>query len=314
MHVLIAGSHGLIGSALVEHLAQEGHRVRRLVRGTPACSREVGWDPSSDRLDPESLRGVDAVVNLGGAGLGDKRWTPAYRRTIVASRTVPAALLSRTMAELAGSTDAPRILLQGSAVGVYGDRGDEVLTEASAPGEGFLADVVQAWEAATAPAEEAGVRVAHLRTGIVMSRSGGSFGRLLPLLRLGVGGQLGSGRNIWSWITLQDQVRAISHLLTAEVSGPVNLTAPTPARQRDVVRAVAQALHRPAVVAVPEFALRAVLGEFADDVLSSQRALPTVLSGSGFEHSHPDLTTAAAWVISREPARPSPASPLSSTA
>ncbi|WP_182111374.1 TIGR01777 family oxidoreductase [Actinotalea sp. JY-7876] len=296
MHVVVAGSHGLIGSALVEHLATRGHRVRRLVRRAPATSREIGWDPDRGRLDAEELRAADAVVNLGGAGLGDRRWTPAYRATILRSRTTPTALLARTLARL---DDRPRVLLQGSAVGFYGDRGDEVLTEASEPGEGFLVDVVRAWEGAARPAQDAGVRVAHLRTGIVMSRSGGSFGRLLPLLRLGVGGPLGDGSAVWAWITLEDQVRAIEHLLTADVHGAVNLTGPSPARVGDVVGAVARALRRPAVVRVPRVALRLALGEFADDVLSSQRALPTVLATSGFTHTHATLDAAAAWTAGR---------------
>ena len=264
MDVVIAGSHGLIGTALLE-----------------------------------DLRGVDAVVNLGGVGLGDHRWTPRYRQEILQSRTDPTALIARTLADLAGSAGAPTVLLQGSAVGYYGDRGDEILTEASTPGVGFLPDVVQAWEAATATAEQAGVRVAHLRTGIVMARDGGSFGRLLSLLRLGVGGPLGSGRNVWSWITLADQIGAIEHLLTADVRGPVNLTAPTPARQSDVVAAVARELHRPSVLRVPRVALKIAIGDFADDVLSSQHALPTVLTASGYEHVHPDLAAAAAWLTGR---------------
>ncbi len=294
--MIIAGSHGLIGTALVEHLAAHGHHVRRLVRRPARCSREISWDPDGGALDPEDLRGAQAVINLGGAGLGDSRWTAQYRRTILASRTAPTALLARTLADM---DDGPQVLLQGSAVGYYGDRGDAFLTEGSAPGDGFLVDVVQAWEDATAPAEAAGVRVAHLRTGIVMSRSGGSFGRLLPLIRLGVGGPLGRGDNYWPWITLIDQVRAIEHLLDAEVSGPVNLTAPSPAPQREIVRAVARSLRRPAVVPVPRLALRIALGEFAEDILSSQRALPAVLTAQGFEHEHPDLASAAAWVTRR---------------
>ena len=301
MHVLIAGSHGLIGTALRDHLSERGHEVGRLVRGEPTSSRDVAWEPGAGRLDAQRLLGVDAVVNLGGAGLGSQRWTPAYRQTILRSRTGPTALLARALAEVAGSPGAPTVLLQGSAVGYYGDRGDDVLTEASEPGNGFLVDVVRAWEQATTPAEEAGVRVAHLRTGIVMSRTGGSFGRLLPLLRLGVGGPLGDGRNVWSWITLVDQVRAVEHLLTAEVSGPVNLTAPAPARQAEIINALAHQLRRPALLRVPRIALRVVLGDFADDVLSSQRALPTVLTSSGFQHEHPDLASAAAWVTRSRP-------------
>ncbi|KGM08406.1 epimerase, partial [Cellulomonas bogoriensis 69B4 = DSM 16987] len=266
MHVVIAGSHGLIGTALVEHLAANGHQVRRLVRREARCSREIRWDPSRAELDTDALGGVDAVVNLGGAGVGDKRWTPAYRRTVLRSRTAPTALLSRAVADL--GDDAP-VLVQASAVGYYGDRGAELLTEDSAPGHGFLADVAQAWERATAPAQDAGTRVVHLRTGIVMSRTGGSFGKLLPLVRLGLGGPLGPGDNYWPWITLVDQVRAITHLMSADVAGPVNLTAPEPAPHADVVRTVARALGRPAALRVPPFALRLAVGEFADDILSS---------------------------------------------
>jgi uncharacterized protein len=295
MRVIIAGSHGLIGTALVTHLVDQGHQVQRLVRRAAASSREISWDPGAGRLDPGALAGADAVVNLGGAGVGDRRWTSSYRRTILESRTRPTALLAETLAAM---DDGPRVLLQGSAVGYYGDRGAEVLSERSPGGEGFLADV-RAWEGATRPAEDAGVRVAHLRTGIVMSRTGGSFGRLLPLLRLGVGGPLGSGRNYWPWITLVDEVRAIEHLLSTDVTGPVNLTGPVPAPQADVVRAVAQELGRPAFLKVPRLALRVAVGEFADDILASQRVVPTVLDASGFAFRHGDLTSAARWVVGR---------------
>ena len=295
MDVVVAGSSGLIGSALTDHLVRRGHRVRRLVRRPARTGDEISW--TTPDLD---LRDVDAVVNLGGAGLGDRRWSAGYRRVILSSRTGPTNQLATTLAQ---TTDGPRVLLQGSAVGYYGDRGDEILTESSARGDGFLADVVQQWEAATRPAEDAGIRVAHLRTGIVMSRRGGSFGRLLPLLRLGRGGPLGDGRQVWSWITLVDHVRAVEHLLTSSVSGPVNLTAPHPAPQREIVREIARVLHRPAVLSVPRAALRAVLGPFADDICSSQHALPAVLAADGFEHVHHDLTRAAAWVTGK-PARP----------
>lgn len=296
MRVIIAGSHGLIGSALVRHLREGGHDVFRLVRHEVRGADEIAWDPDAGRLDAADLAGADAVVNLGGAGVGDRRWTAAYRRTVLQSRTRPTSLLARTLAEVDGG---PRVLLQGSAVGFYGDRGEEVLTEASPGGPGFLADVVRAWEDSTGAAVDAGVRVAHLRTGIVVSRSGGSFGRLLPLLRLGVGGPLGSGRNYWPWITLVDQVRAIEHLLTAEVAGAVNVVGPEPAPQGEVVRAIARELHRPAVLAVPRFALRIAVGEFADDILASQRVLPEVLTASGFTFTHADLAAAARWVTGR---------------
>jgi uncharacterized protein (TIGR01777 family) len=297
VHVVVAGAHGLIGSALVARLTAGGHRVRRLVRGPAASSREVSWNPYEDVLDPASLHGVDAVVNLGGAGIGDHLWTPAYRRTILRSRTVPTGLLSRTIAEM---DERPSVLLQASAVGFYGDRGTETLTEASAPGEGFLADVVRAWEAATAPSDGAGVRTVHLRTGMLLAPEGGALGRLLPILRLGLGGPLGDGANIWSWITLHDHVRAIEHLLTTPVVGPVNLTGPAPASQRQVVSTIAEEINRPARLAVPAPLLRLVLRDMADELLlSSQRALPTVLADSGFTWDHPSLDEAAVWLTRR---------------
>lgn len=297
MLVVVAGSHGMLAGALLHELTAQGHHVRRLVRRPVVSPAEISWDPAAGRLDPADLAGADAVVNLGGVGLGDRRWTAAYRRAIISSRTGPTRLLATTLGAM---TDGPRVLLQGSAVGYYGDRADEVLDESSSAGDGFLAEVVRAWEAATASAPDR-VRVAHLRTGIVMSPRGGTFGRLLPLLRLGVGGPLGSGRNFWSWITLADHARAVTHLLTSEVSGPVNLTAPAPAPQREIITAIARRLHRPAVIPVPRFALRAVVGEFTDDILSSQRALPTVLLGDGFVHTHPDLASATAWLTAPAP-------------
>lgn len=294
MHVVVAGSTGLLGRALTAQLTAHGHRVTRLVRRPVVSPVEISWDPDAGRLDPADLAGVDAVVNLGGAGIGDRRWTAAYRRRILTSRTGPTGLLARVLAD---ASDGPRVLLQASAVGVYGNRGDETLTESSAPGDDFLADVVRAWEAATEPAQDAGVRVAHLRTGIVVSPGGGSFGRLLPLLRLGLGGPLGDGRNWWAWITAADHARAVEHLLTSTVSGPVNLTGPEPARQADLVRAVARRLHRPAVLRVPRLALRVVVGGFADDVLSSQRAVPEVLLGDGFAFRHTGVDDAADWLV-----------------
>lgn len=300
MHIVVAGSHGLLGSALLAHLAQQGHKVRRLVRRPVVSPAEISWDPDTQRLDPAALAGVDAVVNLGGVGLGAHRWTAAYRHAIIESRTGPTRLLATTLGRM---TDGPRVLLQASAVGYYGDRGGEPLDEDSAAGNGFLSEVVRAWEAATRAADNR-VRVAHLRTGIVMSRKGGTFGKLLPLLRLGVGGPLGDGSNVWSWITLADHVRAVEHLLTAEVAGPVNLTAPEPALQREVIAAIARKLHRPALIRVPRFAVRLAVGQFADDIFSSQRALPTVLRRDGFTFEQPDLASAAAWLTARTPRQP----------
>lgn len=292
MRVVIAGSSGLIGSALVAQLRGE-HEVVRLVRRAPNASDEVTWDPDAGRLDAAALAGADVIVNLTGANAGSRPLTAARKRVVVRSRLGPTALIART---LAAHRDTPRVWLQASAIGAYGDRGDEVLTEASPCGTGtFFSELVRYWEAATTPAEEAGVRVVHLRTGVVLSPEGGALGRLLPLIRAGVGGPLGSGRQYWSWITLADHVRATSHLLEADVHGPVNLTA-EPARNVEVVRALAEQWHRPAKVPVPAWALRLALGDFAQEILGSVRAIPKALLATGFEHEHPDVESAAAWV------------------
>lgn len=294
--VVVAGSHGLIGTALVRALRADGHTVRTLVRGPSSAPTETTWDPSRGQLPHDALDGADAVVNLAGAGVGDHRWTDAYRRTILDSRVSTTTLLAERLATL--GHDAP-VLVQASAIGIYGERGDEVLTETSARGEGFLADVVEQWEASTAGAVEAGVRVALARSGIVLSPEGGALGRLLPLVRWGVGGRLGSGRQFWSWITLEDEVRALRHLMTSPVSGPVNLTAPDPARNAEITRALGSAFHRPTIVGVPAVALKIALGEFSSEILGSQRVLPTVLTESDFEFSHPSLDAAAAWLTPR---------------
>ena len=292
MRVVVAGSHGLIGSALVEHLRAGGHDVLRLVRHAPGGPDEIAWDPDTGRLDPAALAGADAVVNLAGVNAGSRPLTTARKRTVVSSRLRTASLLATALAEHA---DTPRVLLQASAVGAYGDRGDDELTEAEPLGHTFFADLVGRWEAATAPAEAGGVRVAHLRSGIVLAPHGGALGRLLPLVRLGLGGRMGSGRQFWSWITLHDEVRAIEHLLAADVRGPVNLVAGAD-RNADVVAALAATWHRPAVVPVPGLALRLVLGDFAQEVLGSARAVPAVLAASGFVADHTGIATAAAWI------------------
>lgn len=299
MRVVVAGSHGLLGSTVVNLLAGRGWSVQRLVRRPARSSREIPWDPQHGHLNPADLAGVDAVINLGGASLAHLPWTDAYRRTIVTSRTVPTALLARTLAEM---DEPPPVWLQASAVGFYGDRGDDVLTEASEGGAGFLAELTRRWEAATAPAADAGVRVALLRTGsVALAPSGGSSsGLILRAIKLGVGGPLGPGTNFWSWITTADHAAAIVHLLEADVSGPVNLTAPHPATQREVITTLARALHRPSFMAVPAPLLRLVLRDVADELLlSSQRARPTVLEASGFSWQHPTVADAARWISAR---------------
>lgn len=293
MHILVAGSHGLIGSALIDHLRSEGHQVRRLVRNRPAGDDAVRWDPDAGELAVDALDGIEAVINLAGAGVGDHRLTPSYKRIVLESRTRTTSLLARTMA---AAPVPPAVLLQGSAIGAYGDTGQIAVDEHAPLGSTFLAGVVREWEHAAAPARYAGIRVAHLRTGIVLAPHGGALARMMPLLRAGVGGRLGGGRQYWSWITLEDEVRAITHLLTSTAQGPVNLTAPAPATNSEVTAALARALHRPAFVAVPGFALRLVLGEFAQEVLGSIRALPRVLTEDGFSFAHPALEAAVDWL------------------
>lgn len=293
MRIVVAGSHGLIGSSLLPTLVDGGHEVVRLVRGDPTGPGQLGWDPDLGRLDPHALSGVDAVVDLAGVNVGERPLTRARKRLVLTSRVRTAGLLSRALARSADGRST--VLLQASAVGAYGDRGDDELTESEPYGDTYLADVVRQWEAATAPAEDAGVRVVHLRTGVVLSPQGGALARLLPLVRLGLGGRLGSGRQYWSWITLPDEVRAIEHLLTAPVHGPVNLVA-EPARNAEVVEALAAAFGRPAVVGAPSFALRALLGDFSSEILGSVRAVPAVLRATGFRFAHPDVQAAAAWV------------------
>ncbi|WP_380167912.1 TIGR01777 family oxidoreductase [Jannaschia sp. R86511] len=293
MKVAVTGASGLIGSALVPSLCAAGHDVVRLVRRPATAEDEVTWDPTEGTVDLAGLAGTDAVVHLAGAGVGDKRWTDAYKQTIVRSRVDSTRTIVQAMLQL---DPRPSVLLSGSAVGYYGDRGEEVLLESSARGEGFLSDVVVAWEAEAQPAADAGIRTALLRTGLVMAPGGGAFGRLLPIIKAGLGGPIGDGRMWWPWITLVDEVRAIEFLLDADVSGPVNLGTPHPARNVDVTKAVARALGRPALVPVPGFALRVVLGEFADDVTSSQRMVPQTLSEAGFDFVHADLDHAAGWL------------------
>lgn len=299
--VVVAGASGLVGTALLPVLRSTGYDVRTLVRRTPTGPKEVSWDPARGYLPAGALDGVDIVVNLAGVGVGDHRWTTQYRREILESRTHTGKLLAAGLA----AAQVPRAtLLQASATGFYGDRGDEVLTEHSGPGTGFLADVVRQWEAASEPARQAGIRVVSLRSGIVLSTQGGALSRLLAILRTGAGGPLGSGRQFWSWITLEDEVRAICHLIDSAIAGPVNLTAPAPARNKELIRALGQAMGRPTVIRVPKFALRIALGGFANELIGSQRVQPEALLADGFTFSHPTISAAAEWVLHQETPAP----------
>ena len=285
--IAITGASGLIGGALSAHLRQRGDEVVPMVR-RGAGAHEITWQPGQD-LSPGALAGIDAVVHLAGAGVGDRRWTPAYKDLILRSRVDGTATISRAVA----AADHPIRLVSGSAIGFYGSRGDEELDESSTPGDGFLAEVVRAWEAATAPAEAAGMPVTHARTGLVFSAHGGALGRMLPLARLGLAGPLGTGAQFWSWISLVDEVRALAFLVDRpDLTGPVNLAGPDPTRQRDVAEALGKLLKRPARLPAPAVALRLALGEFADDILASQRVVPQRLMDAGFVFTHPDLDAA----------------------
>ncbi|MFI2199611.1 TIGR01777 family oxidoreductase [Streptomyces sp. NPDC020192] len=290
MRIAVAGASGLIGSALVRSLTADGHKVVRLVRRAAAKPDEVCWDPQGQYVDAAGLTGVSAVVNLAGAGIGDRRWTPAYKRLLRDSRVLGTAALAEAVAAL---PEPPRVFVNGSAIGFYGDTGDRAVDEEAPPGDGFLAELCVEWEEAAAPAQEAGVRTVFARTGLVVARGGGAWGRLFPLFRAGLGGRVGDGRQYWSYIALHDEVAAIRHLIDAEsLSGPFNLTAPQPLTNREITAAMARVLRRPAPFAVPAPVLRAVLGEMAGDVLGSQRVLPRRLLESGFRFAFPDIEQA----------------------
>jgi uncharacterized protein len=291
--VAITGASGLIGSALSAFLSARGDGVVHLVRREPRTSSEIGWDPASRRLDPGDLSGLTAVVHLAGAGVGAHRWTPAYKQEILTSRVNGTATIATALADLG----EPIALVSGSAIGAYGDRGEEILTEDSDPGQGFLADVVRAWEAATTAANNAGLRVVHARTGLVLTPDGGAMERVLPLARFGLAGPLGSGRQYWSWITLHDELRALAHLIDQDLVGPVNLVSNRPLRQAEVMKALGAQLGRPAVLRTPALALKVALGDFASDVLASQRVLPSVLSASGFVFDHDTIEGAMRWLV-----------------
>jgi len=295
MEIAVTGSNGLIGTALIAALEADGHGVRRLVRGGASGPGRVAWDPAAGTIDAAGLEGIDAVVHLAGEGIGEKKWSPEQKRRILDSRTSGTDLIART---IAGLTTKPAVLVSASAVGWYGgQRGDEVLTEASAAPEpaDFLAGVCAAWEAATAPAEAAGIRTVHLRTGIVLTPSGGALGRMITPFKLGLGGRSASGKQWMSWISIDDEVGAIRHALTTDgLVGPVNATAPTPVTNADFTKTLGSVLHRPTLLPTPLAPLRVVYGgELVRALLvDGQRVLPTALESSGYEFAHRDLATA----------------------
>ena len=297
MKIVVSGASGLIGTQLVAKLSNSGHEVVRLVRRSPK-SGEIQWNPKSGTLDAAALEGVDAVIHLSGAGIGDKRWTSGYRREILDSRTATTALLAKTIASLSRK---PSVFLSGSAIGIYGARNDEQLTEVSTHGTGFLAEVCEQWEAAAKPAVDAGIRTVYLRTGIVLSPKGGALKKLLPLFKLGIGGKFGNGKQWQSWISIDDEIGAIEHLLTANVSGAVNLTAPNPVTNAEFTKVLASVLKRPAIVPVPTFAPKIVLGgELADALLfTGQRVIPAALNASGYMFKHTTLESALHSLLSK---------------
>lgn len=294
MRVVLAGASGLIGTAVRQSLRADGHETKVLVRRPATAADEDSWDPGKGLVDPDFLADADAVLCLSGAGVGNRRWSDSYKRVIRASRVHSVGTLARSLAEYGG----PRVLLCASAVGYYGDTGDALVDEDSPPGNTFLARVCLDWEAAAQPARDVGVRVVHLRTGLVLARNGGLLGRLVPLVKAGLGGRLGSGRQFMPWISLTDEVAAIRFLLEHDVAGPANLTGPVPVRNGEFTAALGRVLHRPTVLAVPGIAARIALGEFAGEVLGGQRAVPSRLQDAGFRFTHRNVDSALRAALS----------------
>jgi uncharacterized protein (TIGR01777 family) len=289
MRILAAGASGFLGSRLIDRLRADGHEVVQLVRHPSHGPSQVQWDPAAGQLDPTALAGMDAVVNLAGAGVGDRRWTERYRELLRTSRVDATRTLAETIARLPAS-DRPAVLLNASAIGWYGDTGDRAVTEEAPPGDGFLADMCRVWEAATGPAENAGVRVVRLRTGYALHRDGGFLKPQLLPFRLGIGGPLAGGRQWMPWISLADWLAAVLFLLDRDdLAGPVNVVGPAPVTNAEFTRELAAALHRPAVLPIPSFALQIALGGLATEVLTSARVLPGVLPRAGFTYLYPDL-------------------------
>jgi hypothetical protein len=300
MKIIVSGSRGLIGSALVRELTAAGHNIKRLVRGVPGSPTskwaEARWDPPRMSIEGAALEGCEAVVHLAGENIASGRWTAARKARIRESRVKGTALLAETLARL---QQPPRVMVCASAIGFYGDRGDEIVSEESAPGRGFLASLCREWEAASAAAEKKGIRVVRMRIGIVLAREGGALAKMLTPFRLGLGGRIGAGLQYMSWITLGDVVGALQHAVTAEaLRGPVNAVAPKPVTNAEFTRALGRVLGRPAILPLPAFAARLAFGQMADELLlASARVMPERLPASGYRFRHPEIEGALRHVL-----------------
>jgi hypothetical protein len=288
--VAVTGSSGLIGSALVAQLRADGYEVKRIVRRVARNNDEVTWNPTLGEIDLSGLADVDAIVHLAGVGVGDKRWSAAYKSDILNSR-----LLGTTTIANAAKTLGIKKFLSASAIGYYGETGDRSVSESDRGGQDFLSVVCREWEAAADLALD--IPTIKLRTGLVLDPTGGALGRMLPLFKFGLGGKLGNGKQWWSWITLHDQIRAMIFLLDSKITGPVNLTSPNPVTNQEFTAALARALHRPAIFPAPEFALRAALGGFSTEILGSKKVMPKVLTEAGFEFDYPHVSNALTALV-----------------
>jgi len=288
--IAVTGASGLIGSALVAQLKNDGHQVLKIVRRPVRTADEVSWDPVKGQIDLQALEGVDAVFHLAGAGVGDKRWSAAYRSEILNSR-----LLGTTTIATACEQLQPAVFISASAIGYYGETGNRSVTEAERGGDDFLSVVCREWEAVADLAPS--IRTIKLRTGLVLDPTGGALGRMIPLFKFGLGGKLGSGKQWWSWITLHDQIRAMIFLMNSKIEGAVNLTSPNPVTNQEFTAALAIALKRPAIFPAPAFALRAVLGGFSTEVLGSKKVIPKVLMDNKFEFDYPHVSSALTALV-----------------
>jgi uncharacterized protein (TIGR01777 family) len=288
--VAVTGSSGLIGSALVAQLRADGYEVKKIVRRATRNNDEVTWNPTLGEIDLSGLADVDAIVHLAGVGVGDKRWSAAYKSDILNSR-----LLGTTTIANAAKTLRVKKFLSASAIGYYGETGDRSVSESDRGGQDFLSVVCREWEAAADLALD--IPTIKLRTGLVLDPTGGALGRMLPLFKFGLGGKLGNGKQWWSWITLHDQIRAMIFLLDSKITGPVNLTSPNPVTNQEFTAALARALHRPAIFPAPAFALRAALGGFSTEILGSKKVMPKVLTEAGFEFDYPHVSNAITALV-----------------